>query len=64
MAWAVGNEDAWAQCAKRNNGTAKATPDKIYEHGRWKVKINSEDMATQYNKYGIDDRINLTLTCM
>jgi hypothetical protein len=55
---------ARAQCAKRNNGTEKATPDEIYEHGRWNFKINKEDMATRYNEYGIDDRIHITLTCM
>ena len=50
--------------AKRNSGTSKATPDEIYEHGRWEQRIESENMPTRYNEYGLDDRINITLFCM
>ena len=53
-----------AQCQKRNNGTAKATRDEVYEHGRWNVPISSEDMPTRYNEYAIEDRINITCMCM
>jgi hypothetical protein len=31
---------------KRNNGTAQATPDEVYEHGRWRHKISKENMPT------------------
>jgi hypothetical protein len=49
---------------KRNNGTAQATPDEVYEHGFWRNRISKENMPTRYNEYGIDDRINITLRCM
>jgi hypothetical protein len=50
--------------SKRNNGTNQATPDEIYEHGRWNKRISKENMATRYNEYELSDRINLTLLCM
>jgi hypothetical protein len=49
---------------KRNNGTNKATPDEVYEHGRWRQRIGRENMPTRYNEFTIDDRINITLLCM
>jgi hypothetical protein len=49
---------------KRNNGTMKATSDEVYEHGRWRRRIASEDMSTRYNEFGLDDRLNITLLCM
>jgi hypothetical protein len=49
---------------KRNNGTKQATPEEVYEHGRWRRRMAKENMPTRYNEYGLDDRINLTLLCM
>jgi hypothetical protein len=49
---------------KRNNGTAQATPDEVYEHGHWRNRISKENMPTHYNEYGLDDRITITLRCM
>jgi hypothetical protein len=49
---------------KRNNGTKKATPDEVYEHGRWRQRIGRENMPTRYNEFTLDDRINITLLCM
>jgi hypothetical protein len=51
-------------CTKRNNGTKKATPDEVYEHGQWRKRISRENMPTRYNEFGIDDRVNITLLCM
>lgn len=53
-----------SSCTKRNNGTKKATPDEVYEHGRWRKRISRENMPTRYNEFGIDDRVNITLLCM
>jgi hypothetical protein len=49
---------------KRNNGTKKATPEEVYEHGRWRQRIGRESMPTWYNKFTLDDCINITLLCM
>jgi hypothetical protein len=49
---------------KRNNGTTQASPDEVYEHGRWRRRIAHENMLTRYNEYGLDDWINITLLCM
>jgi hypothetical protein len=51
-------------CTKRNNGTKQATPDEVYEHGRWQHRIAWENMPTRYNEFSIEDRINITLLCM
>jgi hypothetical protein len=53
-----------SSCTKCNNGTAQATPDEVYEHGRWHRHIAKENMPTRYNEYGLDDRLNITLFCM
>jgi len=49
---------------KRGHGTKKASTDEIYEHGRWERRLDSENMPTRYNEYGLDDRITITLCCM
>jgi hypothetical protein len=49
---------------KRLNGTKTATPDEVYEHGRWTKRMSKENMPTRYNEYELSDRINLTLLCM
>jgi hypothetical protein len=49
---------------KRNNGTKQATSDEVYEHGRWRKRISRENMATRYNEFSLDDRLNITLLCM
>ena len=53
-----------SSCTKHDNGTLKATPAEVYEHGRWTVKQSKENMPTRYNEYALDDRINITLLCM
>jgi hypothetical protein len=49
---------------KRNSGIKAATPDEVYEHGRWRHRISKENMPTRYNEFELSDRINLTLLCM
>ena len=49
---------------KQNSGTKPATPDEVYEHGRWMQRISKENMPTCYNEFELSDRINLTLLCM
>lgn len=49
---------------KRNSGTQAATPDEVYEHGRWTQRISKENMPTRYNEFDLADRLNLTLLCM
>ena len=53
-----------SSCTKRTNGTLKATPAEVYEHGRWTVKQSKENMPTRYNELTLADCINLTLLCM
>jgi hypothetical protein len=47
-------------------GSRQATPQEIYEHGRWKaVKSNRvEDMPAHYNQWELIDCVALTLCCM
>jgi integrase len=49
---------------KRNSGLQPATPDEVYEHGRWTRRISTENMPTRYNEYSLADRVNITLLCM
>jgi hypothetical protein len=53
-----------SSCTKRNNGTQQATPDEVYEHGRWTRRISKENMPTRYNEFTLEDRLNITLLCM
>ncbi len=47
-------------------GSRRATPQEIYEHGRWEAtKTNkTEDMPARYNQWDVVDRVALTLCCM
>jgi hypothetical protein len=49
---------------KRSSGLQQATPDEVYEHGRWTRRLSKENMPTRYNEYSLADRINITLLCM
>jgi hypothetical protein len=42
-------------------GTRRATPDEVYEHGRWQVPVSSENMPRRYNQWDLCDWIGLTL---
>lgn len=41
----------------------RATPDQIYEHGRWRKRRSSEATDKQYDEWTIQDRIQNTLFC-
>jgi hypothetical protein len=56
--------DGPSSCTKRTNGTLKATPAEVFDHGRWPVTQSKENMPTRYNEFTLADRINLTLLCM
>lgn len=45
-------------------GTRKATPEEVYEHGRWAVAASGESMPRRYNQWDLADRIGITLFCM
>jgi hypothetical protein len=47
-------------------GSRRATPQEVYEHGRWEAsKTNkTEDMPARYNQWDVVDRVALTLCCM
>ena len=45
-------------------GTRVATPQEIYEHGRWRKKGKSEDMPSHYNQWDLADRLAISLMCM
>jgi hypothetical protein len=47
-------------------GVRQATPQVIYEHGRWEATKahRTEDMPARYNQWELVDRIALTLCCM
>jgi hypothetical protein len=46
-------------------GTRRATPEEIYEHGRWELKRRkaAESMPSHYRQWLIADRVALTLFC-
>jgi hypothetical protein len=46
------------------HGARRATPDEIYEHGRWMMSQAAENMPRRYNQWDLADRICLTLFCM
>jgi hypothetical protein len=45
-------------------GTRLATPQEVYEHGRWRSKGKSEDMPSHYNQWDLADRLAISLLCM
>jgi hypothetical protein len=44
-------------------GRRKASPDEVYEHGRWAQNVNSENMPQRYNQWDLADRLAITLFC-
>ena len=46
-------------------GTRRATPEEIYEHGRWELKRRkaAETMPSHYRHWLTADRVSLTLCC-
>jgi hypothetical protein len=40
-----------------------ATPDQVYEHGRWRRKRSTEAIDKQYDEWTVQDRIQITLYC-
>jgi len=52
--------------SKRRAGMRKrrATTVEVYEHGRWRLKRQSENMPTRYREFTLDDRLCVTLLCM
>ena len=50
--------------SRRIGGTRRATEAEVYEHGRWRVRRNKENMPTLYTEFTLMDRLNLTLLCM
>jgi hypothetical protein len=44
-------------------GRRKASPDEVYEHGRWSQKVSSENMPQRYNQWDLADRVLITLVC-
>jgi len=50
--------------SKRRSGKRRATAVEVYEHGRWRLKRQSENMPTRYREFTLEDRIYVTLLCM
>jgi len=42
----------------------KATPEEVYEHGRWRRQRNSEAIDKVYQQWTYEDRVAITLYCM
>lgn len=49
---------------KSRKGKKKASAIQVYEHGRWKMKRQAENMPTRYREYTLEDRVYITLLCM
>jgi hypothetical protein len=66
--WRRGGRSKVSRSARHNEpkppGARRATPDEIYEHGRWTNSQASESMPRHYNQWDLADRIGLTLFCM
>jgi hypothetical protein len=48
----------------RPKGARKASPEEVYEHGRWEKKQDNETMPRRYNQWDLSDRICVTYFCM
>jgi hypothetical protein len=48
----------------RPRGARKASPEEVYEHGRWEKKQDNESMPRRYNQWDLSDRIPVTYFCM
>jgi len=53
-----------SQATKRRRGKKVASSIQVYEHGRWKIKRQAENMPTRYREYTLEDRLYITLLCM
>jgi len=53
-----------SHATKSRRGKKKATAIQVYEHGRWEMKRQSENMPTRYREYTLEDRLYITLLCM
>ncbi len=45
-------------------GSRRATPQEVYEHGRWRRCRSSKDINKIYQAWPLWDRLKLTLYCM
>jgi hypothetical protein len=48
----------------RPRGARKASPEEVYEHGRWEKKQDNESMSRRYNQWDLSDHIPVTYFCM
>jgi hypothetical protein len=66
--WRRGGRSKVSRSARHSEpkpkGARRATPDEIYEHGRWTNSQAGENMPRRYNQWDLADRIGLTLFCM
>jgi hypothetical protein len=66
--WRRGGRSKVSRSPRHNEpkptGARKATPDEVYEHGRWENSQAGENMPRRYNQWDLADRIGLTLFCM
>ena len=53
-----------SQATKRRRGKKVASSTQVYEHGRWKIKRQAENMPTRYREYTLEDRLCITLLCV
>jgi hypothetical protein len=66
--WRRGGRSKVSRSPRHNEpkpkGVRRATPEEIYEHGRWALSQAGENMPRRYNQWDLADRIGLTLFCM
>jgi hypothetical protein len=66
--WRRGGRSRVSRVPRHNEpkpkGARRATPDEVYEHGRWQHNEASENMPQRYNQWDLSDRILITLCCM
>lgn len=53
-----------SESTKRRRGKKRATETEVYEHGRWLMKRQLENMPTRYREFTREDRVYITLLCM
>ena len=53
-----------SHAVKSRRGKKRATAIQVYEHGRWKMKRQAENMPTRYREFTLEDRVYITLLCM
>ena len=66
--WRRGGQSRVSRQARHNEphplGARVATPQEVYEHGRWRKKGRSEDMPSNYNQWDLADRLSISLFYM